>query len=106
MGCAVEPARRRTVTRAAVGAVGAEQQASGLGAAGAEQSGHAEHLAATHLEIERSDARLAAEPVGHEERRRPSCLGDVADLVLERLEHRQLAPDHLRDELHAGQFRR
>ena len=96
-----------TVDRAAVGAVGAEQQAGRLGATGAEQAGHADHLAAAQLEIERGDARLASEPGGPQERRRrPSVSVASLHLVLERLEHGELAADHLRDELEPRQLRR
>ena len=99
---------RLTIDRhlAAVGAVGAEQQAGGLGASRSEQAGHADHLTDAHLEVERGDARLAAEPGGLQERRGRAASAVSCTSVFEGVEHGELAADHLRHELEPGELGR
>ncbi len=86
--------------RAAVGLVGAEQQACGFGAARTEQAGQAQQLALLHVEVDRRQHALAGEPPRVQQRllvRRVA--GCLRRHLLRRLGRRT---DHL---VHQGQAR-
>ncbi len=84
---------------AAVGRVGAEQQAGELGAARAEEPGDADDLALEDLEVDGLDAALAAEVEDLHERRALRLDGVLLGLLLDLLERLELAADHGLDEL-------
>ncbi len=87
---------------AGVGVVEAEEQAGDLGAAGAEQAGEAEDLAATDVEVERLDGEAAAVAAHGEEGLAGGGGGVLA--VVERLHLGEGAAHHVGDELEAGQL--
>ena len=87
--------------------IGAEQEPRRLGAPGAEQAGEADDLARPQREIERRDRVPAGDATRLQHRRRSLVVGELlAGLPLERLERLELAPEHLRDELHPRQLGR